>query len=87
MDCIDRPTLVIHGPADGIVPLDVARSTASRISDSVFCQLERTGHIAMIERPATYNDLLQVVSTTGKAEQPLVESVTDVFNGTTSQPE
>lgn len=61
MDRIDVPTLVIHGPADGIVPLDVARETAARIPDSVFCRLERTGHVGMVERPAAYNRLLRAL--------------------------
>lgn len=58
---IDAPTLVIHGPADGIVPLDVARWTANRIPESVFCRIERTGHVAMIERPAAYNTLIRAL--------------------------
>ncbi|MFC6989789.1 alpha/beta fold hydrolase [Haloplanus sp. GCM10025708] len=35
---VDVPTLVIHGPADGIVPVDMARETVRRLPDSVFCQ-------------------------------------------------
>lgn len=70
------PTLVIHGPADGIVPIAVARQTADRISDSLFCRVERTGHIAMIERPAVYNNLLRAVNTTVKKDRPLEETVT-----------
>ncbi|QIO25088.1 alpha/beta fold hydrolase [Haloarcula sp. JP-L23] len=77
MDHIECPTLVIHGPADGIVPLDVARNTAGRVPDSVFCRLERTGHIGMIERPATYNALLRAVTTTVETGQPLVDAVED----------
>lgn len=78
MNLIDCPALVIHGPADGIVPLDVARTTAARIPEGVFCQLDGTGHIGMIERPETYNRLLRAVSTTVKTGQPLVESMTEV---------
>ncbi len=80
MDRIDSPSLVVHGPADGIVPLDVARNTASRIPNSVFCRVERTGHIAMIERPTVYNDLLRAVSTTVEEGQPLADSVMDVLD-------
>lgn len=58
IDHVDMPTLVIHGPADGIVPVKVARGTASRLPESVFCRVQRTGHVAMIERPAVYNSLL-----------------------------
>ena len=75
IDRIDSPTLVVHGPADAIVPLDVARNTATRIPDSVFCRLKRTGHIGMIERPATDNALLRAVKMTVETGQPLVDAV------------
>jgi pimeloyl-ACP methyl ester carboxylesterase len=78
MDRIDCPTLVIHGPADGIVPLSVARKTAGRIDDSVFCRLERTGHIGLIERPAVYNSLLRAVWRTVEENDPLIDAVTAV---------
>jgi pimeloyl-ACP methyl ester carboxylesterase len=60
---LNAPTLVIHGPADGIVPLTVARATAARIPDAVFCRLERTGHLAPVERPEAYNRLLRLLVT------------------------
>lgn len=56
---VDVPTLVIHGPADGIVPLAVARGTARRLPDSLCCRVQRTGHVSMIERPRAYNRLLR----------------------------
>lgn len=59
IDRISVPTMVIHGPADRIVPANVARETARRIPNGVFCSVERTGHIAMAERPAAYNRLLR----------------------------
>jgi len=77
MDRVTSPTLVIHGPADGIVPTDVARRTAGRIPDSVFCEVERTGHIAFIERPAVYNSLLRAVNRTVKQDLPLDDTVND----------
>lgn len=58
---IDVPTLVVHGPADGIVPMDVARATAGHIPGAVFCRLERAGHIGYIERPAAYIRLLRAL--------------------------
>lgn len=73
---IDAPTLVIHGPADGIVPLDVARETANRISESIFCRIERTGHVAMIERPAAYNILIRALIETIRGDinlEPIVQ--------------
>jgi pimeloyl-ACP methyl ester carboxylesterase len=81
VDRIDAPTLVIHGPADGIVPLDVARGTARRIPNSVICRIERTGHIAMIERPAVYNRLLRAVVEAAEDHRSLEESVLESITG------
>jgi len=75
MSLVNCPALVIQGPADGIVPLEVARNTADRIPEGVFYRLERAGHIGMIERPAIYNSLLRAVGTTVKTGQSLEESV------------
>lgn len=61
LDRIDVPTLVLHGPADRIVPIDVARNTARRIPTAAFCRIEHTGHVAMVERPAVYNRLLRAL--------------------------
>jgi pimeloyl-ACP methyl ester carboxylesterase len=59
LDRIDSPTLVVNGPADRIVPVEVGWETAERIPHTVFCRLERTGHVGMVERPETYNRLLR----------------------------
>ncbi|PQJ35946.1 hypothetical protein BSZ35_16245 [Salinibacter sp. 10B] len=61
LDCIEAPTLVLHGPADRIVPIDVARETARRLPEAVFCRIQRTGHVAMMERPIVYNRLLRAL--------------------------
>lgn len=58
---ITVPTLVIHGLADRIVSLETVRTTAQRIPTAAFCSVERSGHIAMAERPAAYNRLLQLL--------------------------
>ncbi|MDS0223229.1 alpha/beta hydrolase [Haloarcula sp. S1AR25-5A] len=72
---VDAPTLVIHGPADGIVPIEVARGTARRIPESVFCRLQRTGHVAMIERPNAYNSLLEALIKTVREDRDLEMTV------------
>lgn len=72
---VDAPTLVIHGPADGIVPIEVARGTARRIPESVFCRLQRTGHVAMIERPNAYNSLLEALIKTVRKDRDLEMTV------------
>jgi len=61
LDRIEASTLVLHGPADRIVPIEVARETARRIPGAVFGRIERTGHVAMMERPALYNRLLRAL--------------------------
>lgn len=61
IDRISVPTVVIHGPADRIVPAPIARDTAHRIPNGVFCSVESSGHIAMAERPAAYNRLLRML--------------------------
>jgi pimeloyl-ACP methyl ester carboxylesterase len=78
---IDVPTLVIHGPGDGIVPIDVARGTAERLPDSIFCRVERTGHVAMAERPAMYNRLLRAVVEAIRTDRSLEASVRDHLGG------
>lgn len=75
------PTLVIHGPADGIVPVEVARGTASRIPGSVFCQVQRTGHVAMIERPSAYNSLLEALVETIRDDRDLETAVRESIDG------
>lgn len=57
---VETPALVIHGPADRIVPMDVARETAHRLPTGVFHAMERAGHVATAERPAEYNRLLRL---------------------------
>lgn len=81
VDRIDVPTLVIHGPADGIVPVEVARGTASRIPGSVFCRLEGTGHVAMIERPAAYNTLIRALVTAVRENRELESAVCSYLDG------
>lgn len=74
---VDVPALVIHGPADGIVPVDAARGTARRLPNGVFCRMERTGHVAMIERPAAYNRLLRALLAAIEDERNLEPAVRD----------
>lgn len=72
---VDAPTLVIHGPADGIVPIERARGTERWIPESVFCRLQRTGHVAMIERPNAYNSLLEALIKTVREDRDLEMTV------------
>jgi pimeloyl-ACP methyl ester carboxylesterase len=60
IDRVEAPALVIHGPADRIVPIEVARKTADRLPNGLFQLIERAGHAATVERPAEYNRLLRL---------------------------
>ncbi|WP_415378928.1 alpha/beta fold hydrolase [Halosimplex sp. TS25] len=81
IDQLGMPTLVIHGPADGIVPVEVARDTANRIPGSVFCRLEGAGHVAMIERPAAYNTLIRALITAIRENRDLETAVFSSLDG------
>ena len=61
LDRIRCPVLVVHGPADGIVPIEVARETAEVLPNGEFYRLERTGHVAPVERPHAFNRLLEAL--------------------------
>jgi pimeloyl-ACP methyl ester carboxylesterase len=64
-DFLDRlpeigcPTLVIWGKEDGIIPVRDADRFIELIRGSHKVVLEDTGHVAMVERPVTFNDQLQ----------------------------
>lgn len=48
---VTRPTLVVWGTRDRLVDCRLARRTASAFADSRLLMLERTGHVAQMERP------------------------------------
>jgi pimeloyl-ACP methyl ester carboxylesterase len=78
---VDAPTLAIHRPSDGIVPSEVARGTARRIPESVFCRVQRTGHVAMIERPNAYNSLIEALVETVRENRDLGTTVRNSVDG------
>lgn len=61
LEAITAPALVVHGTADGIVPLERAQETARLLPNGEFCELERAGHTAPVERPRVYNWLLEAL--------------------------
>ncbi|WP_263789992.1 alpha/beta fold hydrolase [Salinibacter sp.] len=73
---VEAPALVIHGPADRIVPMEVARETARRLPNGAFHSIERAGHAATAERPAEYNRLLRLFVEVARGKQ----SLATVFN-------
>jgi pimeloyl-ACP methyl ester carboxylesterase len=61
-DClpeIERPTLIVWGRNDRIVPAGSAYRFEQLIPDSRRVIFEDTGHVPMIERPALFNRLLE----------------------------
>jgi pimeloyl-ACP methyl ester carboxylesterase len=55
---ISQPTLIVWGEKDSIIPVKDANEFARLIPDSRKVVMEDTGHIAMAERPGTFNDLM-----------------------------
>ncbi len=55
---IDAPTLVLHGDADVIVPVENGRMLASRLPNARYVELPGRGHNLQLEDPATFNRLV-----------------------------
>jgi 3-oxoadipate enol-lactonase len=55
---IDVPTLVLHGDADLIVPVENGRMLASRLPNARYVELPGRGHNVPLEDPATFNRLV-----------------------------
>jgi pimeloyl-ACP methyl ester carboxylesterase len=62
LDRIDRPTLVLHGDVDPLVPLENGRLLAERISGARLKVYADTGHIPEVERADEFNrDLIEFI--------------------------
>ena len=55
---IRQPTLIVWGEKDSIIPVKDAQEFERLIGDSRKVVMKDTGHIAMAERPGTFNDLM-----------------------------
>lgn len=49
LDTISCPARVVHGSVDRVVPLAVAQSTERMLPDSQFHELDRSGHLTLVE--------------------------------------
>jgi pimeloyl-ACP methyl ester carboxylesterase len=49
------PTLVLHGDADVIVPVENGRMLASRLRNARYVELPGRGHNVQLEDPETFN--------------------------------
>lgn len=55
---IDAPTLVLHGDADVIVPVENGRMLASRLPNARYVELAGRGHNLQLEDPETFDRLV-----------------------------
>ena len=52
------PTLVVAGAEDTVYPPELAREMAQRIPGAELLMFERTGHLANLEQPERFNDVV-----------------------------
>ena len=52
------PTRIIAGEEDTVYSPELARAMASRISGADLVMMKRTGHLANLERPERFNEIL-----------------------------
>jgi 3-oxoadipate enol-lactonase len=52
------PTLVIHGSADSVVPIETSKAMADRIPGARFTEIPDSGHAPPLERPEPVTDTL-----------------------------
>ena len=65
---IRRPTLIVWGENDSVIPVRDANEFERLISDSRKVVMRETGHVPMAERPDTFNELvLDFLEETGPA--------------------
>jgi pimeloyl-ACP methyl ester carboxylesterase len=57
LDDVKVPVLLVWGSEDNLVPVEDADEFERLIPNARKVILDDTGHVAMIERPATFNDL------------------------------
>ena len=55
---VDQPTLVLHGTADSLVPVDAGRALADALPRGRFRPIDDAGHLAQIEYSREVNDRL-----------------------------
>jgi len=55
---IEAPSLVIHGTADRLVPIHLAREMASILPDARYHEIPRCGHLPYVTHPAKVLEIL-----------------------------
>jgi pimeloyl-ACP methyl ester carboxylesterase len=56
---IKAPTLILHGEADGLLPLHYSEALASLISGAKVQRIRDAGHLPMVENEAAFLDAVQ----------------------------
>lgn len=80
LGAIDCPTLIVHGRDDMLVPMADASEFERSIAGSRTVIVDDTGHVAMIERPQTFNaELLGFLN--GSANPPLAHATPETASG------
>lgn len=65
------PTLIVWGRDDRLIPVKAARAYLRRIPHARLEVLDRTGHLAMLERPELFNPLLdEFLAESGAPPEP-----------------
>jgi pimeloyl-ACP methyl ester carboxylesterase len=59
LSAIAQPVLIVHGRDDMLVPAADAVWLSRQLPDAQLEVFEDTGHLAMLERPVRFNDLLE----------------------------
>jgi pimeloyl-ACP methyl ester carboxylesterase len=73
---IRRPTLIVWGEQDSIIPVKDAHEFERLIPDSRKVVMTETGHVSMAERPAAFNDLLMdFLAESGRADEQAATQV------------
>jgi pimeloyl-ACP methyl ester carboxylesterase len=67
---VDTPTLVVHGGADRVVPLSVARQYARALPYATLEIIADAGHLVEIEEPDRVAELVRTHVTSGTVSQP-----------------
>lgn len=55
---IEIPTLILHGTADAIVPIEGSRQLAELLPDAELVEFEGSGHVPTMTRP---NDVVDAI--------------------------
>jgi pimeloyl-ACP methyl ester carboxylesterase len=74
---IEVPTLVVWGRHDALIPVEDAYEFGRLIGDNARVEVfEDTGHLAMVERPTRFNEMLDAFIAGAQEPEAGIEGVT-----------